>query len=114
MVWPLTSNVENVPHCTRLDKERIATSTPESEAGVLVVRRHHHRLVRCSYWLNLTILLDLILSGRSIYWASPVYQHNQIQESIDPSKAINVTFTSDRADSESHALKKSLPVLLPE
>ena len=30
-----------VPHSTQLDKERITTSTPESEAGVLVVRRHH-------------------------------------------------------------------------
>jgi hypothetical protein len=28
-----------VPHSTQLDKERITTSTPESEAGVLVVRR---------------------------------------------------------------------------
>ena len=54
--------------------ERIATSTPEYQAGVLVVRRHH-LLVRCSHWLNLPILLGLILSGVSIYWASPVYQH---------------------------------------
>jgi len=30
-----------VPHSTQLDKERITTSTLESEAGVLVVRRHH-------------------------------------------------------------------------
>ena len=63
-----------MPHSTQLDKERIATSTPESEAGVLVVRRHH-LLVRCSHWLNVPILLGLILSGVSIYWASPVYQH---------------------------------------
>ena len=63
-----------MPHSTQLDNERIATSTPESEAGVLVVRRHH-LLVRCSHWLNVPILLGLILSGLSIYWASPVYQH---------------------------------------
>jgi len=63
-----------VPHSTQLDKERITTSTPESEAGVLVVRRHH-LLVRCSHWLNVPILLGLILTGLSIYWASPVYQH---------------------------------------
>jgi thiosulfate reductase cytochrome b subunit len=63
-----------VPHSTQLDKERITTSTPESEAGVLVVRRHH-LLVRRSHWLNVPILLGLILSGLSIYWASPVYQH---------------------------------------
>ena len=63
-----------MPPSTQLDNERIATSTPESEAGVLVVRRHH-LLVRCSHWLNVPILLGLILSGVSIYWASPVYQH---------------------------------------
>src|SRR5439155_2921790 len=40
-----------VPHSTQLEKERIATGTPESEAGVRVVRRHH-LLVRCSHWLN--------------------------------------------------------------
>jgi hypothetical protein len=43
---------------------------------VRVVRRHH-LLVRCSYWLNVPILLGLILSGLSICWASPVYQHKQ-------------------------------------
>jgi thiosulfate reductase cytochrome b subunit len=41
---------------------------------VTVVRRHH-LLVRCSHWLNLPIILGLMLSGMSIYWASPVYQH---------------------------------------
>jgi hypothetical protein len=65
-----------VPHSGQLDNERTTTSTPESEAGVLVVRRHH-LLVRCSHWLNVPILLGLILSGLSIYWASPVYQHKQ-------------------------------------
>lgn len=63
-----------MPHSTQLGKERIATSTPESEAGVLVVRRHHP-LVRCRHWLNVPILLGLILSGMSIYGASPVYQY---------------------------------------
>jgi hypothetical protein len=58
----------------QLHKERIATGTPEGQAGVFVVRRHHV-LVRCSHWLNVPILLGLILSGLSIYWASPVYQH---------------------------------------
>jgi thiosulfate reductase cytochrome b subunit len=52
----------------------MATSTPESKSGVLVVRRHH-LLVRCSHWLNVPLLLGLILSGMSIYWASPVYKH---------------------------------------
>ena len=59
----------------QLDEEKIATSTPESEpAGVLVVRRHHLQ-VRFSHWLNVPILLGLILSGVSIYWAYRVYQH---------------------------------------
>jgi hypothetical protein len=35
--------------------QRIATSAPESEAGVLVVGRHH-LLVRYSHWLNVPIL----------------------------------------------------------
>ena len=62
-------------HPMQLDREQVATSTPAYQAGVLVVRRHH-LLVRCSHWLNVPILLGLILSGVSIYWASPVYQHN--------------------------------------
>jgi hypothetical protein len=58
----------------QLDNERIATSTPESQTGVLVVR-WHHLLVRCIHWLNVPILLGLILSGVSIYWAPSVNQH---------------------------------------
>ena len=65
-----------VPCSMQLDKERNATSTPEGQAGVLVVHQHH-LLVRCSHWLNVPILLGLVLSGLSIYWASPVYQHKQ-------------------------------------
>jgi thiosulfate reductase cytochrome b subunit len=42
--------------------------------AVLVVQRHH-LLVRWSHWLNVPILLGLIVSGISIYWASPIYQH---------------------------------------
>ena len=63
-----------MPCSMQLDKERNATSTPEGQAGVLVVHKHH-LLVRCSHWLNVPILLGLILSGVSIYWASPVHQH---------------------------------------
>ena len=74
-----------MPHSTQLDNERTATSTPESEAGVRVVGRHH-LLVRCSHWLNVPILLGFILSGVSIYWASPVYRHkpNPQTGSFDP------------------------------
>ncbi len=38
-----------MPHSTQPRKEQMVTSTPESEAGVLVVRRHH-LVVRCSHW----------------------------------------------------------------
>jgi len=74
-----------VPHSTQPCKERIATSAPERHAGVLVVRRHQ-LLVRYSHWLNVPILLGLILSGMSIYWASPVYRHkpNPVTGNVDP------------------------------
>jgi DMSO/TMAO reductase YedYZ molybdopterin-dependent catalytic subunit/thiosulfate reductase cytochrome b subunit len=37
------------------------------------VARKHHALVRLSHWLTVPVLLGLILSGFSIYWASPVH-----------------------------------------
>jgi hypothetical protein len=54
----------------------IQQSRENSAAGstVRVVRRHH-ALVRWAHWLNVPILLGLVLSGISIYWASPIYQH---------------------------------------
>ena len=60
-------------HSTHCD-EVIATRTLEDKTDVRVVRRHH-LLVRCTHWLTVPILLGLILSGLSIYWASPVYKH---------------------------------------
>jgi len=73
-----------VTHSTHLE-EVMATRMPEDQAGVRVVRRHH-LLVRCSHWLNVPLLLGLILSGVSIYWASPVYQHNPdpLTGNVDP------------------------------
>src|SRR5215472_7406730 len=62
--------VTNSTHCD----EVIATRTLEDKTDVRVVRRHH-LLVRCTHWLTVPILLGLILSGLSIYWASPVYKH---------------------------------------
>jgi thiosulfate reductase cytochrome b subunit len=50
----------------------------EAVSGVMPVRRvvvKHHALVRLSHWLNIPLLLGLIASGLSIYWASPVYEH---------------------------------------
>ena len=78
-------------HSTQLCKEQVATGTPESQAGVFVVRRHH-LLVRCSHWLNIPILLGLILSGVSIYWASPVYKHkpDPVTGSFDPLADIGI------------------------
>src|SRR5215831_16416812 len=35
----------------------------------------HHWLVRVTHWANVPILLGMILSGLSVYWAAPVYQH---------------------------------------
>jgi hypothetical protein len=61
-------------HLTSPNCESNSTSTFPGQPGVLVVRKHHF-LVRWSHWLNVPILLGLILSGISIYWASPVYQH---------------------------------------
>jgi thiosulfate reductase cytochrome b subunit len=57
-----------------LRHEPNSTSTSVVEPDVLVVRRHHI-LVRSSHWLNVPLLLGLIVSGISIYWASPIYQH---------------------------------------
>jgi hypothetical protein len=59
-----------VPISTQPCEKQLAASAPEASPGVLVARRHH-LLVRCSHWLNVPILLGLILSGISIYWASP-------------------------------------------
>ena len=49
-------------------------STNGKPPGVLVARKHHF-LVRWSHWLNVPLLLGLIISGISIYWSSPIYQH---------------------------------------
>jgi thiosulfate reductase cytochrome b subunit len=35
----------------------------------------HHALVRLSHWINVPVLLGLIASGLSIYWAAPVFMH---------------------------------------
>jgi len=80
-----------VPRSTQLNKEPIATSTPEGQAGVFVVRRQH-LLVRCSRWVSVPILLGLILSGLSIYWASAVYQPepDPLTGNVDPLADIGI------------------------
>ena len=49
--------------------------TKPAGSDVVRVVRRHHLLVRWTHWLNVPILLGLVLSGISIYWASPIYQH---------------------------------------
>ena len=44
------------------------------DTTVRVVRKHHG-LVRLSHWVNVPLLLGLIASGLSIYWAAPVFRH---------------------------------------
>jgi thiosulfate reductase cytochrome b subunit len=61
-------------HATQVESSPAALSAPAKESGVPIIRKHHF-LVRCSHWLNVPILSGLVLSGMSIYWASPVYQH---------------------------------------
>lgn len=50
---------------------KAVTVAPDAESVV----RKHHALVRLAHWLNVPILLAMIASGLSIYWASPVYGH---------------------------------------
>jgi thiosulfate reductase cytochrome b subunit len=57
-----------------LHDEPNSASTLSVQPPVLLVKRHHI-LVRWSHWLNVPLLLGLIVSGISIYWSSPVYQH---------------------------------------
>lgn len=46
-----------------------------SDTEAVSVVQKHHWLVRVTHWLNVPLLLGLILSGLSIYWAAPVYTH---------------------------------------
>lgn len=57
-----------------LDYKPNSTSALLVQPCALVVIRHHI-LVRLSHWLNVPLLLGLIISGISIYWSSPIYQH---------------------------------------
>jgi thiosulfate reductase cytochrome b subunit len=47
----------------------------DPHAGQRLVVIKHHALVRLSHWLNVPILFGMIVSGLSIYWASPVFVH---------------------------------------
>lgn len=58
---------------------------PATEERTRAILWKHHPLVRVTHWLNIPLLLGLILSGLSIYWAAPVYQHtdNPVTGSTD-------------------------------
>jgi thiosulfate reductase cytochrome b subunit len=75
-------------YSTSAYNEQNSASTLPEQPGVLVGKKHP-LLVRWSHWLNVPLLLGLILSGMSIYWASPVYQHRP-----DPATG-NVDFVAD-------------------
>src|SRR5215510_12731552 len=73
---PLESSVESV--CATFHAPGRGTDRDKRAASdgtrALVVRRHH-LFVRLSHWFTIPLLIGLILSGLSIYWASPIYQH---------------------------------------
>ena len=48
----------------------------EAAASERIVPKHH-ALVRLSHWINVPLLLGLIATGLSIYWAAPVFLHAQ-------------------------------------
>jgi len=69
-----------------------AGATPKVRAAAQLTRRvviQHHALVRFTHWLNVPLLAGLIVSGLSIYWASPVLTHPP-----DP-KADNTDYIGD-------------------
>ena len=58
---------------SREETAAVAPKEPVEPTRVVVVQ--HHALVRIAHWLNVPILLMMIASGLSIYWASPVLKH---------------------------------------
>ncbi len=53
-------------------------SRPARRAGAddtIRVVLKHHALVRWTHWVNVPLVLGLIASGLSIYWAAPVLMH---------------------------------------
>src|SRR6266850_3198343 len=78
-------------HSTSAHNEQNSTSTLPAQPGVRVAKKHH-LLVRWSHSLNVPILLGLILSGISIYWASPIYRHkaDPISGNVDVAADIGI------------------------
>ncbi len=63
----------------------VTAAVPASPAASRRVVVKHHAFVRLSHWLNVPLLLGLIATGLSIYWAAPVFQHapNRVTRSTD-------------------------------
>lgn len=59
----------------RIQPVESVTQHLERDPAIVRVIPKHHALVRVSHWLNALLLLGLIASGLSIYWAAPVFQH---------------------------------------
>ena len=60
---------------TRGAVQSVSVAANKDLPSIRKVVQKHHVLVRWTHWLNIPLLSGLILSGMSIYWASPVYQH---------------------------------------
>lgn len=71
---------------------------PSSAADVVRVARKHHGLVRVAHWVHVPLLLGLVASGLSIYWAAPVFTH-----AFDPA-----TGTRDHLGTLSVAIARTL------
>lgn len=50
---------------------------PAPVPATVRIARRHHLLVRITHWANVPLLLGLIASGLSIYWAAPVFLHDR-------------------------------------
>lgn len=79
-----TEHPSSAVYCGRRDN---APGPIASPPPIVRLARKHHLLVRVSHWLNVVLLTGLIVSGISIYWASPIYQH-----SPDPQTGISDYF----------------------
>ncbi len=53
----------------------LSATAPSGDTDVIRIQRKHHFLVRWAHWTTIPLLLGLILSGISIYWSSPLFQH---------------------------------------
>ena len=62
-----------MPDATHTQSEAAHDAAAESGRATVLVVRKHHVLVRVAHWANVPLLLGLIASGLSIYWAAPVF-----------------------------------------